>query len=174
MTCTVDGCDKDRRSGTATLCGMHAIRVRRHGSTDEPPRRVRGACSLDGCDRPHVAHGYCAPHYRRFKANGDPGPVAVKAYDKNATRYVVEGGYVRIKFDHPRASKGWVLEHIVVMECVLGRALLPGEEVHHVNGVRGDNRPENLELWVVSQPKGQRPSDLVAWAYEILARYGDQ
>lgn len=76
--------------------------------------------------------------------------------------------------DHPNAySNGRIQEHTLVMSELLGRPLLLGENVHHKNGVRDDNRPENLELWVSHQPKGARASDLLAWAREIVDRYGD-
>ena len=78
------------------------------------------------------------------------------------------------KRDHPRAkTNGYVFEHIVVMESMLGRPMLPDESVHHRNGVRDDNRPENLELWVRPQPSGIRKEDAIAWAREILERHGE-
>jgi hypothetical protein len=71
-------------------------------------------------------------------------------------------GYVRIHVrNHPRSSlsSSYLFEHILVMEQVLGRHLLPHERVHHKNGRRNDNRPENLELWHVKDPPGVRAAD---------------
>lgn len=84
-----------------------------------------------------------------------------------------KAGYVMVRTPgHPRAKRSpYVFEHILVAEAMLGRYLEPGESVHHRNGVRDDNRPENLELWTKPQPAGIRASDAVAWAIEILDRY---
>lgn len=89
--------------------------------------------------------------------------------------YVAKDGYVWVYLSPDARPAGWshhrYPKHRQVMRQMLGRDLLPGENVHHINGDKGDNRPENLELWVTNQPKGKRAQDALAWAYEIIDRY---
>jgi hypothetical protein len=63
--------------------------------------------------------------------------------------YIDDKGYRRIRMPHHHKAQqnGYVLEHVLVAERMLGRSLNPGEEVHHRNRDRADNRPENLEVF---------------------------
>lgn len=94
--------------------------------------------------------------------------VAVRQQRGDKRRRIrTSSGYVRVWVgDH------WEMEHRQVMSRLVGRDLLAEESVHHINGVRDDNRPENLELWSSAQPSGQRVSDKLAWAREMIRMYG--
>lgn len=76
-------------------------------------------------------------------------------------RRVHSTGYIAVYCpDHPRAwSTGYVYEHALAMEAMIGRFLRPGEQVHHVNEDRHDNRCENLELHTASSHHKVHASD---------------
>ena len=146
-------------------CQMHHRRAQKAGEI--PATR----CSVEGCDLVSRALRLCAMHHARFTKTGDVGPVG-PIFDGSG--FLNRDGYrVVNRPGHPNARKanGQILEHQWVMAEHLGRPIRNGETVHHRNGIRDDNRIENLELMTSAHPKGQRPADLVAFAREVLARY---
>lgn len=70
-------------------------------------------------------------------------------YNWKGGRQLDKDGYVIIRnTNHPYHNKhGYVQEHRLIMEAHIGRYLLPEEVVHHINGIRSDNRIENLMLF---------------------------
>lgn len=98
-----------------------------------------------------------------------------KQYPFSQKKHLSKDGYLYVYYKaHPYADKsGRVFEHRLKFEEKLGRYLLPFESIHHKNGIRSDNRIENLELWAKFQPTGARVKDLVQWARDILKLYGD-
>lgn len=165
--CSVEACTE--RAIAKGLCRAHYYRLYNHGDLrpDDPiapgrrgPRGNR-TCSVAGCDSKHYGRGYCLRHYQRWKQYGNAEEPFRRALAGESTnRWVNNDGYVLIRL---RGKS--VLEHRHIMEGILGRPMLPEETVHHKNGVRTDNRPENLELWV-STRSGQRVTDLIAFMVE--------
>lgn len=91
-------------------------------------------CSLDGCGKQHIARGYCQNHYRVFMRHGTPVP------EKQPIKvHVASGGYL---FKSAKGKTRYL--HIDVVERALGKPLPAKAEIHHVNGIPSDNRPENL------------------------------
>ena len=126
-------------------------------------------CQIEDCEKPHCSRGMCQMHYRRNKLHGNPNTIL------NDGKTNDRDGYVFIRVIKGDGNKGkYKYEHRVVMEQIIGRELLSTETVHHKNGDRKDNRPENLELWSKSQPPGQRIEDKVKYALEILELYAPE
>lgn len=156
--CVVTGCEKPWLA--RGLCDKHYYRWRKHGDpalgafTPSGVRREeRGPCGWCGemfmatirPDRPH--REYCGRKCaNKAKAAGRPH------------RRINTKGYVELwKPDHPNAAcTGYVREHRYVLAEHLGRPLGNDEVVHHRNGIKADNRIENLEVMSASSHSGLR------------------
>lgn len=183
--CAIEGCEEKHYS--KSLCSHHYYAYWKYGDPlhEGVKKRVRAqrrhapgaVCSIADCSTPPLAKGLCRKHYQRQRAHGDPRTVLRGPKGKGS----IKRGYVYLSVGGRSGSN--VLAHRFIMAQSLGRDLLPGETVHHKNGIRSDNRlvkghevfcPStccNLELWSRSQPSGQRVADKLAWAREILQRY---
>lgn len=171
--CAVEGCNETKHKAKG-FCRLHYERYVENRKLDAPKRELRRGepCTVDGCNGKRTGAGYCSKHYQRWKAHGDP------LYTKNKRRQNGDGklwhkapqGYiVRYEPDNLNAGpNGQVYQHRHVMSQVIGRPLARTENVHHINGDRSDNRPENLQLWSKAQPPGQRLQDKAVWCAEFL------
>ena len=108
-----------------------------------------------------IPYGYChcgCGQKTRIATVNDKGNGTVKGepkryvnhhYNKGRHRDLIKDGYILVYCpSHPRSRKnGYVPEHVLVAEKVIGRPLKPGEVPHHKDGNRGNNSPDNIEVF---------------------------
>jgi hypothetical protein len=162
-----NGCEWDNQRIVKGWCLVHYYRIRKTGEPGPAGESVReapvngGKCKhSDGCLRDAEKSGWCSMHYSRLRSFGEVGEAdAMK--ERRPDRYVKPDGYAWVWSNGRR-----IQEHRLVMQRILGRPLRDFENVHHKNGIRSDNDPSNLELWVKPQVPGQRAVDLAEWILE--------
>ena len=169
--CSVEGCAKPFYG--LDLCNMHYQRKKNGNPLDASQKYSNKGkkCKIENCDRDAKTKGMCSGHYQRVLDNAlrnfeDPiGPY----YRSERTK----PGYIMVlEPNHPNSNRrGWIAEHRLVMSKHLGRPLRNNELIHHKNGDTHNNRVENLELCLRRQPPGQRVTDMVKWAKEIIYLY---
>ena len=131
-------------AGKVKSCGCYA---REQSSTraKELFTKPKQKCSVDWCfeDTSKGGNGYCGKHAQRVRRYGDHQFVTTEQKRRESNRASQLENVEHVKPTTYRKFLG-KHEHRVVAEKKIGRSILPGEHVHHIDGNKHNNSPENL------------------------------
>ena len=177
--CSCDGCERgfsSHRDGKP-LCATHYYQAYRGyqltpiGSTRKKSNDQLAVCLFETCNR--KGRKYCPGHAAQLRRGQPLRPLATRKSNSSGEWKTNSEGYVYRNAWSDTGKSKRVFQHREVMETILGRPLTKGENVHHLNGMRNDNNPENLQLWVTSQPSGANLLDVMSWMRDFIDRHSE-
>jgi hypothetical protein len=138
------------RNGSVTSCGCFA----REQSAERRRNAAKPAaiCKVESCvnDVSKGGHGYCGLHAQRVRRYGDAFYVTPKEEQRKRNR---EAQLATVESIKPSTYRKYLgrHEHRVVAEQKIGRPIQPGEHVHHIDGDKHNNNPDNLIVLTASE-----------------------
>lgn len=143
-TCSVDGCKKS--SHCRSFCVKHYMRFKRHGDplVSQKKSYTGILCARDGCGVQATWAGWCGKHAMRVKRYGNPDRITTEDERRIRSREA-QPTLGKLK---PTTYKKYLGRHLHrrVAEEKIGRPLLRGEIVHHIDEDKHNNHPDNLEI----------------------------
>lgn len=138
------------KSGNVASCGC----LQRELSAARRRAAARGPvkCKIDGCcnDISKGGKGMCGLHAQRFRRYGDAFHLTTEDERRANSREAQLENVSQVKDTTYRKFFGRH-HHRVVAERAIGRKLLPGEHVHHIDGNKHNNDPKNLQVMTASE-----------------------
>lgn len=159
-TCTVHGCSRPYLA--KGMCSLHYQRYKTGYGERKPPHTRQ--CVIDGCaSRQQGTDGLCGKHAMRKRRYGDPHYVTSEDRRRELSR---EAQLENVEYVKPTTYRKYFgrHHHRVAAEEMLGRKLIKGEIVHHIDGNRHNNSHDNLQ--VMTQAEHAR--------IHMLERYRDR
>jgi hypothetical protein len=135
--CVLLDCNSDAFAGG--YCSAHYHKIQRYGNPDISlnENQKDKICLVENCEKDAFSKGYCQTHYKTvFKYGREFTIIGEKGLGT-----ITKDGYREFNINGER-----ILEHVMIAEKALGRKLIKGEVIHHIDEDKLNNDPSNLFL----------------------------